>query len=206
MAVSNVFRFSAATPGASNKENLMTKFTFRGAIAAAALLAAGPTLAAPKNPMVGGAAMYPTKTIVENAAQSKDHTTLVTAVQAAGLAETLSGPGPFTVFAPTNAAFAKLPAGTVDTLVKPENKAQLTNILTYHVVSGTMTSKDLAKAIKAGNGKATLTTVQGEPLTASMMGKRIMLTDAKGGMSHVTIADVKQSNGVIHVVDGVLMP
>ncbi|WP_085810391.1 fasciclin domain-containing protein [Sphingomonas sp. TZW2008] len=184
----------------------MTKFTLRGAIAAAALLAAGPAPAAPKNPMVGGAAMYPTKTIVENAAQSKDHTTLVAAVQAAGLAETLSGPGPFTVFAPTNAAFAKLPAGTVDTLVKPENKAQLTNILTYHVVSGTMTSKDLAKAIKAGNGKATLTTVQGEPLTASMMGKRIMLTDAKGGMSHVTIADVKQSNGVIHVVDGVLMP
>ncbi|QNE31614.1 fasciclin domain-containing protein [Sphingomonas sp. NBWT7] len=184
----------------------MTKFNLRGAIAAAALLAAGPALAAPKNPMVGGAAMYPTKTIVENTAQSKDHTTLVTAVKAAGLAETLSGPGPFTVFAPTNAAFAKLPAGTVDTLVKPENKAQLTNILTYHVVSGTMTSKDLAKAIKAGNGKATLTTVQGEPLTASMMGNRIMLTDAKGGMSHVTVADVKQSNGVIHVVDGVLMP
>lgn len=158
------------------------------------------------NPMVGGAAMYPTKTIVDNAVNSKDHTTLVAAVTAAGLVDTLKGPGPFTVFAPTNAAFAKLPAGTVDTLVKPENKATLTSILTYHVVSGTMTSKDIAAAIKAGGGKATLTTVQGEPLTATMMGKTLMLTDAKGGMAHVTIGDVMQSNGVIHVVDTVLMP
>ncbi|WCT75517.1 fasciclin domain-containing protein [Sphingomonas naphthae] len=163
-----------------------------------------PAMAA--NPMVGGAAMYPTKTIVENALNSKDHTTLVAAVKAAGLVETLSGPGPFTVFAPTNAAFAKLPAGTVDTLVKPENKAMLTTILTYHVVSGTMDSKAIAKAIKAGGGKAMLTTVQGEPLTAMMKGGKLMLTDAKGGMSMVTIKDVMQSNGVIHVVDTVLMP
>nr|WP_235532926.1 fasciclin domain-containing protein [Sphingomonas sp. Leaf412] len=167
---------------------------------------ATPAIAGQANPRVGGAAMLPSKNIVENAVNSRDHTTLVAAVKAAGLVETLSGPGPFTVFAPTNAAFAKLPAGTVDTLVKPENKAQLTTILTYHVVPGTMTSKDIAKAIKDGGGKATLTTVQGEPLTASMMGRTLMLTDAKGGMSHVTIADVRQSNGVIHVVDTVLMP
>jgi uncharacterized surface protein with fasciclin (FAS1) repeats len=160
----------------------------------------------PKNPMVGGAAMYPTKNIVENAVNSKDHTTLVAAVTAAGLVETLSGPGPFTVFAPTNAAFDKLPAGTVGTLVKPENKGTLTTILTYHVVSGTMTGAMIAKAIKAGKGKAVLTTVQGGKLTASMMGKKVMLTDAKGGMSVVTIANVMQSNGVIHVIDTVLMP
>ena len=184
----------------------MTKLQIRGAIAAVALLAAGPAMSAAKNPMVGGAAMYPTKTIVENASAAKNLTTLVAAVKAAGLVDTLSGPGPFTVFAPTDAAFAKLPAGTVDTLVKPETKAQLTNILTYHVVAGTMTSKDLAKAIKDGGGKATLTTVQGEPLTASMMGNRIMLTDAKGGMSHVSTKDVMQSNGVVHVIDTVLMP
>nr|WP_310524037.1 fasciclin domain-containing protein [Polymorphobacter sp.] len=156
--------------------------------------------------MVGGAAMYPTKNIIENAVNSKDHTTLVAAVKAAGLVETLSGPGPFTVFAPTNAAFGKLPAGTVETLVKPENKATLTTILTYHVVAGKMNAKDIAAAIKAGNGKAVLTTVQGGTLTASMMGKKLMLTDAKGGMSMVTIGDVNQSNGVIHVVDTVLMP
>jgi uncharacterized surface protein with fasciclin (FAS1) repeats len=160
----------------------------------------------PKNPMVGGAAMYPTKNIVENAVNSKDHTTLVAAVTAAGLVETLSGPGPFTVFAPTNAAFDKLPIGTVGTLVKPENKGTLTTILTYHVVPGAMTGTMIAKAIKAGKGKAVLTTVQGGTLTASMMGKKVMLTDAKGGMSMVTIANVMQSNGVIHVVDTVLMP
>ncbi len=158
------------------------------------------------NPMVGGAAMYSTKNIVENAVNSKDHTTLVAAVKAAGLVDTLSSPGPFTVFAPTNAAFNKLPAGTVDTLVKPENKDTLTSILTYHVVSGTMTSATIAKAIKAGKGKAMLTTVQGEQLTASMMGSHLMLTDAKGGKSMVTIPNVMQSNGVIHVVDTVLMP
>ena len=158
------------------------------------------------NPMVGGAAMYSTKNIVQNAIKSKDHTTLVAAVKAAGLVDTLSGPGPFTVFAPTNAAFAKLPAGTVPTLLKPENKGTLTAVLTYHVVAGRMTSADIAKAIRAGHGRAKLTTVQGEPLTATMRGKRLVLTDAKGGKSMVTIANVMQSNGVIHVVDTVLMP
>jgi uncharacterized surface protein with fasciclin (FAS1) repeats len=157
-------------------------------------------------PMVGGAAMYPTRNIVENAVNSADHTTLVAAVKAAGLVETLSGPGPFTVFAPTNAAFAMLPAGTVETLVKPENKAMLTSILTYHVVPGRMTAADLMAAIQAGGGKATLTTVQGGTLTASGMGGMVMLTDAKGRMVHVTQADVLQSNGVIHVTDGVSLP
>ncbi len=158
------------------------------------------------NPMVGGAAMYPSKNIIENAVNSKDHTTLVAAVKAAGLAETLEGPGPFTVFAPTDEAFAKLPAGTVDTLVKPENKATLVKILTYHVVAGKMTAARIMSAIKAGGGAATLTTVQGEPLKASLYGGKIVLTDAKGGTSTVTIGNVMQSNGVIHVVDTVLMP
>lgn len=162
--------------------------------------------AAEKTVMVGGAAMYPSKTIVDNAVNSKDHTTLVAALQAAGLVDTLKGPGPFTVFAPTNAAFNKLPAGTVDTLLKPESKDALTKVLTYHVVPGRMTANDLMGKIKADGGKTVLTTVQGEPLTASMMGNTLMLTDAKGGMSHVTIKDVMQSNGVIHVVDTVLMP
>jgi len=161
---------------------------------------------AQKNPMVGGAAMYATKDIVDNAVNSKDHTTLVAAVKAAGLVETLKGAGPFTVFAPTNAAFDKLPAGTVDNLVKPENKATLTKILTYHVVAGKMDSKAIAKAIKAGGGKAELTTVEGGKLWAWMEGKKLMLKDEKGGMSTVTIADVYQKNGVIHVVDTVLMP
>nr|WP_243450765.1 fasciclin domain-containing protein [Polymorphobacter glacialis] len=159
-----------------------------------------------KTVMVGGAPMYPNKNIIENAVNSKDHTTLVAAIKAAGLVPTLSGPGPFTVFAPTNAAFAKLPAGTVDTLVKPENKAALTSILTYHVVPGKMGAKAIAAAIKAGKGKAVLTTVEGGKLTVSMMGGKVMLTDAKGGMSMVSIADVNQSNGVIHVVDTVMMP
>ena len=158
------------------------------------------------NPMVGGAAMYKTKNIVENAVNSKDHTTLVTAVKAAGLVDTLSSKGPFTVFAPTNEAFDKLPAGTVDTLVKPENKDMLTKILTYHVVAGNMDSKKIMKAIKKGNGKAMFKTVEGGMLTATMDGNTLVLTDEKGGMSRVTIADVKQSNGVIHVVDTVLMP
>ncbi len=173
-------------------------------LAALAVSAAVPAVA--KNPMVGGAAMYPTKNIVQNAVNSKDHTTLVAAVKAAGLVDTLSGPGPFTVFAPTNAAFGKLPAGTVETLVKPENKDTLTSILTYHVVAGRMTSVDIARAIKAGHGRAMLTTVNGGMLTATMMGAKLMLTDAKGGKSMVTIANVMQSNGVIHVVDTVLMP
>ena len=159
-----------------------------------------------KTVMVGGAAMFPSKNIVQNAVNSKDHTTLVAAVKAAGLVDTLEGKGPFTVFAPTNAAFGKLPAGTVDTLVKPENKATLTKILTYHVVAGKMTSKDIAKAIKAGGGKAVLTTVEGGKLTAMMNGGKLVLTDEKGGTSTVTIANVIQSNGVIHVVDTVLMP
>jgi len=183
----------------------MSKIILRAGFAALALASvATPALA--KNPMVGGAAMYPTKDIVDNAVNSKDHTTLVAAVKAAGLVETLKGPGPFTVFAPTNAAFAKLPAGTVETLVKPENKTTLTAILTYHVVAGRMTAADIMKAIKAGGGKASLTTVNGATLTASMMGSKVMLTDAKGGMSTVTIANVMQSNGVIHVVDTVLLP
>jgi len=186
----------------------MTKSKMRAAVAVFAMLGAAPVLttAAFANPMVGGAAMYPTKTIVDNAMNSKDHTTLVAAVKAAGLVDTLSGTGPFTVFAPTNEAFAKLPAGTVDTLVKPENKDMLTKILTYHVVAGHMTSKDIAATIKAGGGTATLTTVQGEPLTATMKMGKLVLTDVKGGMSTVTIKDVMQSNGVIHVVDTVLMP
>ena len=156
--------------------------------------------------MVGGAAMYPNRNIVENAVNSRDHTTLVAAVKAAGLVDTLSGAGPFTVFAPTNAAFAKLPAGTVDTLLQPANKSMLQSVLTYHVVSGRLTAADLMARIKAGNGRARLTTVQGGTLTASMMGNKIMLTDAKGGMSHVTQANVMQSNGVIHVTDGVSIP
>ena len=185
----------------------MQTFNSRAAFAAAAALAitaAVPVLA--KNPMVGGAAMYPNKTIVQNAVNSKDHTTLVAAVKAAGLVDTLSGKGPFTVFAPTNAGFAKLPAGTVDTLVKPENKATLTKILTYHVVPGRMTSGAIAAKIKAGKGKATFTTASGGRLTGRMQGRTLVLTDAKGGQSRVTIADVMQSNGVIHVVDTVLMP
>jgi uncharacterized surface protein with fasciclin (FAS1) repeats len=158
------------------------------------------------NPMVGGAAMYKTKNIVDNAVNSKDHTKLVAAVMAAGLVDTLKGAGPFTVFAPVNSAFDKLPAGTVETLLKPENKATLVKILTYHVVAGNMDSKTIAKAIKAGHGKAELTTVAGGKLWASMDGKNLILTDEKGGKSMVTIADVRQSNGVIHVVDSVLMP
>ena len=156
--------------------------------------------------MVGGAAMYPNRNIVQNALNSRDHTTLVAAVKAAGLVDTLSGAGPFTVFAPTNAAFAKLPAGTVDTLLQPANRSMLQSVLTYHVVPGRLTAADLMARIKAGNGQARLTTVQGGTLTASMMGNKIMLTDAKGGMSHVTQANVMQSNGVIHVTDGVSLP
>ncbi|MGI9055649.1 MAG: fasciclin domain-containing protein [Pyrinomonadaceae bacterium] len=159
-----------------------------------------------ENPMVGGAPMMKDKDIIDNASNSKDHTTLVAAVKAAGLVETLKGAGPFTVFAPTNAAFDKLPAGTVDTLLKPENKDKLKGILTYHVVAGKQDAASIAKAIKDGNGKATFKTVQGEQLTASLDGDKVTLTDAKGGKSTVTIADVMQSNGVIHVVDTVLMP
>jgi uncharacterized surface protein with fasciclin (FAS1) repeats len=158
------------------------------------------------NPMVGGAEMYPTKDIVDNAVNSKDHTTLVAAVKAAGLVETLKSAGPFTVFAPTNEAFDKLPAGTVATLVKPENKALLTKILTYHVLSGKYSAKAIMLAIKKGKGKATFTTVQGEKLYASMDGNKVKLWDATGGTSYVTIANVNQKNGIIHVIDTVLMP
>ena len=155
---------------------------------------------------VGGAPMYPSKNIIENAVNSKDHTTLVAAVKAAGLVETLQGKGPFTVFAPTNAAFDKLPKGTVETLLKPENLKTLQTILTYHVIAGKMNSSDIAKAIKAGNGIATLKTVSGGILTAWMKGKDLYLTDENGNRSKVTIADVNQSNGVIHVVDSVVTP
>jgi uncharacterized surface protein with fasciclin (FAS1) repeats len=159
------------------------------------------------DPMVGGAAMYPRKNIIQNAIHSKDHTTLVAAVKAAGLVSTLSGPGPFTVFAPTNEAFAALPEGTVTTLLKPENKATLTKILTYHVVAGDMDSMMLAAAIHKGGGKAVLTTVAGAKLTVSFGAPgTILVTDVKGDVAKVTIADVYQSNGVIHVVDHVLLP
>ncbi len=159
-----------------------------------------------QNKMVGGAEMYLTKNIVENAVNSKDHTTLVAAVKAAGLVETLESAGPFTVFAPTNEAFNMLPKGTVETLLKPENKAKLTAVLTYHVVPGKLSSMDLMKMVKDNNGKATLKTVEGENLYIWMKGKNLMVTDASGGMAKITIADVNQSNGVIHVVDKVLLP
>lgn len=180
--------------------NKRIAFVFAGA----ALLASA--VFAAKNPMVGGQEMLPTKNIIQNAANSADHTTLVAAVKAAGLVDTLSGPGPFTVFAPTNAAFAKLPEGTVDKLLKPESKDTLVKVLTYHVVSGRISADDLAKQIKDGNGTATLTTVSGGKLWAMMHGKSIMLKDEKGGMSMITQSNVFQSNGVIHVVDTVLMP
>jgi uncharacterized surface protein with fasciclin (FAS1) repeats len=171
-----------------------------------ALLAGSVSAVAQKDPDVGGAAMYPSKTIVANAVNSPIHKTLVAAVKAAGLVDTLNSKGPFTVFAPTDDAFAKLPAGTVDTLVKPENKATLVKILTYHVVAGKISSKDLAKMIKKGHGMATMKTVEGGTLTAKMSGNIIMLTDEKGGSAAITTADVFQSNGVIHVIDTVLMP
>ena len=158
------------------------------------------------NPMVGGVPMYANKTIVENASTAKDLSTLVAAVKAAGLVDTLSGKGPFTVFAPTNQAFEKLPAGTVDTLLKPENKAKLTKLLTYHVVSGTYTSTQLTAAARSHGGTSTLKTVQGEPLTVKLQDGKVWAIDAKGGKASVTTADVMQSNGVVHVVDSVLMP
>ena len=172
----------------------------------AALVAAGSLAYGAKDPMVGGAAMYPTRDIVDNAVNSKDHTTLVAAVKAASLVDTLKGPGPFSVFAPTNEAFAKLPAGTVETLVKPENKEVLTKILTYHVVAGRISVADLKRDIKAGGGQPELKTVQGEMLTAMMENGKIMLKNEKGGMATITIPNVYQSNGVIQVVDSVLQP
>jgi uncharacterized surface protein with fasciclin (FAS1) repeats len=184
---------------------------FAGAalFAVAAAMAPMPVLAqmSEKTVTVGGAPMYPSKNIIQNAVNSKDHTTLVAAVKAAGLVDTLEGAGPFTVFAPTNAAFAKLPAGTVDTLLKPENKATLTKVLTYHVVPGRMTAVGLMKAIKDGEGEAHLKTVAGETLTVKQAGPgKLTVTDGKGDVANVTIADVLQSNGVIHVIDTVLLP
>jgi len=169
-------------------------------------LAATSALAGSKNPMVGGQEMYPTKDIIDNAVNSADHTTLVAAVKAAGLVDTLKGPGPFTVFAPTNEAFAKLPAGTVDSLLKPENKDMLTKILTYHVVAGRWGAAEIKKQIKEGHGQASLKTVSGGTLTAMMQGENIALKDEKGDTSVITIPNVFQSNGVIHVVDTVLLP
>ncbi|WP_309660940.1 fasciclin domain-containing protein [Sphingomonas sp.] len=185
----------------------MTKLNSRAALAltAAVALSIG-TAASAKNPMVGGAAMYSTKTIVANAVNSKDHTTLVAAVKAAGLVDTLSSKGPFTVFAPTNAAFARLPAGTVESLVKPENKGTLTTILTYHVVPGRITAGQIASMAMRHRGTATLKTVQGESLRFRKNGKGWVVVDSKGGQARITIANVMQSNGVIHVVDRVLMP
>jgi uncharacterized surface protein with fasciclin (FAS1) repeats len=174
-------------------------------LAFGALTFASATVSA-QNPMVGGAPMYAAKNIIDNAVNSADHKTLVAAVTAAGLVETLKGPGPFTVFAPTDSAFNKLPEGTVDTLVKPENKDMLTKILTYHVIAGKYDSKAINEAIAKGKGTASFKTVSGGTLTVKMDGKMLVLTDEKGGMSTVTIADVYQKNGVIHVVDSVLMP
>jgi len=188
------------------------RFTLIAAAAALALVAgaAAPLSAESKSEKtvnVGGAPMYPSKNIIQNAVNSKDHTTLVAAVKAAGLVDTLSGPGPFTVFAPTNEAFAKLPAGTVDNLIKPENKATLTEILTYHVVPGRMTAANLMKSIKDGEGEAKLKTVSGDWLMVKQAGPgKLTITDTKGDVAMVTIADVLQSNGVIHVIDTVLLP
>jgi uncharacterized surface protein with fasciclin (FAS1) repeats len=184
-------------------------FASAAILAFAAFAAPAPLLAqmSEKTVTVGGAPMYPSKNIVQNAVNSKDHTTLVAAVKAAGLVDTLEGAGPFTVFAPTNAAFAKLPAGTVDTLLKPENKATLTKVLTYHVVPGRMTAVSLMKAIKDGEGEARMKTVAGETITLKQAGPgKLTITDAKGDVANVTIADVLQSNGVIHVIDTVLLP
>jgi len=182
----------------------MTLRTLCGSALAVIVMATATDAA--KNPIVGGQEMFPHKNIIQNAVNSADHTTLVAAVKAAGLVDTLQGAGPFTVFAPTNAAFAKLPAGTVDTLLKPENKSTLTKVLTYHVVAGRLSSIDLKKQIKKGNGSATLKTVSGGMLWAMMQGDDIVLKDEKGAMSKVTQANVFQSNGVIHVVDAVVLP
>jgi uncharacterized surface protein with fasciclin (FAS1) repeats len=189
-----------------NAKNSFAALAIAAGLSLGAVVVAAPVMAA-MTVMVGGAPMYPTKNIVENAVNSKDHTTLVAAVKAAGLVETLEGPGPFTVFAPTNEAFAQLPKGTVETLLKPENKDKLTAVLTYHVVSGRLTAQDLAAKVDEMGGKAMLTTVQGEPLTVMRSGKsHLTVTDAKGGVAMITIADVLQSNGVIHVVNKVLIP
>ena len=178
----------------------------RNAVLLAVLALACASFSFAQNPMVGGHDMSPMKNIIQNAVNSDDHTTLVAAVKAAGLVDTLEGAGPFTVFAPTNEAFAKLPDGTVDTLLKPENKDQLTKVLTYHVVAGKVTSNDLKKMIKEGHGTAEFATVEGGKLQAMLVGGKIVLKDEKGGTATVTIPNVMQSNGVIHVIDSVLLP
>jgi uncharacterized surface protein with fasciclin (FAS1) repeats len=191
----------------SEKKDSTTMKLFR--LTAAALVLASATIASAdnhKNPIVGGKEMFPTRNIIQNAVNSADHTTLVAAVKAAGLVETLQGTGPFTVFAPTNAAFAKLPAGTVDSLLKPDMKPALTKVLTYHVVAGKWSAEDLMKQIKEGNGTATLTTVAGGKLWAMIKDGKVVLKDEKGGWSTVTQSNVFQSNGVIHVIDAVVMP
>ncbi len=180
----------------------MNKF-HKLALLALSLTAAEPAFA---QVMVGGAPMYANKDIIDNAVNSKDHTTLVAAVKAAGLVDTLKGAGPFTVFAPVNSAFAALPAGTVDTLLKPENKPTLTKVLTFHVVPGKLDAAELMRMVQAGGGKAMLKTVEGEALTVTVIAGIVTVTDSKGDMAHVTTADVFQSNGVIHVVDKVLLP
>jgi uncharacterized surface protein with fasciclin (FAS1) repeats len=185
------------------------KFGLSGVAAAGLVFAAFtamPTFAKETTVMVGGAPMFPSKNIIQNAVNSKDHTTLVAAVKAAGLVDTLQGKGPFTVFAPTNDAFAKLPAGTVDTLLKPENKDQLTQVLTYHVVPGRLTAKDLMSAVEKGGGKAMLKTVEGKDLTVEIKDGAIWVWDGKGDAAKITIKNVMQSNGVIHVIDTVLLP
>jgi len=189
--------------------NRLTTFAVAGAAAltlAFAATAPAPSFAKEMTKMVGGAAMYPSKNIVQNAMNSKDHTTLVAAVKAAGLVPTLESKGPFTVFAPTNEAFKKLPEGTVQTLLKPENKDKLKSILTYHVVSGRLTAKDLMEKVKAGGGKAEIKTVEGAPLTIEEKDGKLWLIDAKGDKAEVTIANVMQSNGVIHVINTVMLP
>jgi uncharacterized surface protein with fasciclin (FAS1) repeats len=191
-------------PRRDRKGALIMKIKLLSAAAAIALTVAGAAIAAGE-PMVGGAPMYANRNIIQNAVNSKDHTTLVAAVKAGGLVETLQGAGPFTVFAPTNAAFAALPTGTVETLLKPENKGALGKILTYHVVPGRLDSRTLDQQIAIGS-RAEIKTVQGEALTVQGSGKNLMVTDEKGGSAHITIADVYQSNGVIQVVDKVLMP
>ncbi len=190
------------------KSKIFTAALFSIALLAgtSSIFAQGKMMSDEKTVMVGGAEMYPSKNIVENAVNSKDHTTLVAAVKAADLVETLQSAGPFTVFAPTNAAFEKLPKGTVETLLMPENKAKLQSVLTYHVVAGKQSAAQIMKDIKKGNGKATYKTVSGGTLTAMMKGKKVMIMDENGGMATVTIADVNQSNGVIHVIDSVVLP
>src|SRR5918993_4996347 len=201
------FGHGGSDPSAESTFMKLRIATFAAALALSGVAVPALVSAQEKTVTVGGAQMYPSKNIVENAVNSKDHETLVTAVKAAGLVDTLSGKGPFTVFAPTNAAFTKLPPGTVETLVKPESKAALTGILTFHVVPGQFSAADLAKQVKDGGGKAMLKTASGGQLTImDAGGGKLSVTDAKGGKSMVTIADVNQSNGVIHVVDTVLMP